>query len=125
MFALLSRVKLPSSLTTPTLAAFSPRFPTAGKLLEGVQEAEAALAPWMPPARLAQLSERRKQLGSLLAQLQAGLLRPSGGESHQPAGGLHLECHCRAQAVALQRHAQARLVYAPLPARLFLLPRWI
>ena len=56
------------------------RVPSVGKLLEGVQEAEAALAPWMPPARLAQLTERRSQLGALLAQLQAGLLRPSGGE---------------------------------------------
>lgn len=34
----------------------------------------------MPAARLAQLTERRSQLGALLAQLQAGLLRPSGGE---------------------------------------------
>lgn len=66
-----------------------------GKLLEGVAEAEAALAPWMPAARLAQLSERRKQLSALLAQLQAGLLRPSGGECAAQQHALPCPCGSR------------------------------
>lgn len=44
----------------------------AGKLLEGVQEAEVALGPWMPPGRLHQLSARWQQLSGLLQQLQPG-----------------------------------------------------
>lgn len=84
----------PFACPTPTPLA-------AGKLLEGVQEAEAALAPWMPVARLAQLTERRKQLGGLLVQLQAGLLRPGGGEPGEPWQGraiyvCRLCCRCHA-----------------------------
>lgn len=52
--------------------------PPAGRLLEEVRQAEAALEPWMPPARLQQLTDRREQLAALLRQLQDAGLRPTG-----------------------------------------------
>lgn len=60
----------------------------AGRLLEGVHAAEEALAPWMPAARLEQLADRRKQLGWLLRDLQAGHLKSAGepGQARLRAG---------------------------------------
>lgn len=57
----------------------------AGRLLEGVGEAEGALAPWLPPTRLRQLADRRQQLGWLLKDLQAGHLK-AAGEPGQACG---------------------------------------
>ena len=57
-----------------------------GRLLDAVREAEAQLAPWMPPARLRQLADRRQQLGALLRQLQEAGLRPAGARGEGGCG---------------------------------------